>query len=88
MEKDTIIICMGSSCFARGNGKNLEIIEQYLFQKGIKDQVILKGTLCEGQCTKGPNILINGKMFNKVDPADMETILQMELRPGEAEENA
>ena len=28
--KHTITICMGSSCFARGNKRNLKIIEEYL----------------------------------------------------------
>ena len=27
--KHDIVICMGSSCFARGNKRNLKIIEEY-----------------------------------------------------------
>ena len=29
MKKKEITICLGSSCFSRGNNKNLEIIQEY-----------------------------------------------------------
>jgi NADH:ubiquinone oxidoreductase subunit E len=29
-EKINITICLGSSCFARGNNKNLEFVQEYL----------------------------------------------------------
>ncbi len=88
MGKNTIVICMGSSCLARGNGRNLEIIEQYLFRKQIKDKVIVKGTLCEEECTQGPNIIINGKIFHKVCSSDVEKILERELSIPEMKEDA
>ena len=30
MAKLNISVCMGSSCFARGNNENLEFIEKYI----------------------------------------------------------
>ena len=30
MAKLNITVCMGSSCFARGNAQNLELIENYI----------------------------------------------------------
>ena len=31
-----ITVCMGSSCFARGNDQNLEFIEKYIKENGVE----------------------------------------------------
>jgi NADH:ubiquinone oxidoreductase subunit E len=65
--KPRIRICMGSSCFRRGNRKNLEFIETYLDEHGLTAHVELVGSRCEEQCRKGPNLQINGEMFHGVN---------------------
>ena len=35
-----IVICMGSSCFARGNEVNLRIIEDFLRENGLEAEMI------------------------------------------------
>ena len=60
MAKLEITVCMGSSCFARGNDQNLEFIENYIKENGLEAQVDLSGTRCSGNCADGPNIVING----------------------------
>lgn len=52
-----ITVCMGSSCFARGNARNLETIEQYL-RDHPEGRVKLKGCHCMNECADGPNICI------------------------------
>ena len=54
--KHEIVICMGSSCFARGNRKHLLMIEQYLADHGLTESVVLTGSRCEDQCRCGCNI--------------------------------
>lgn len=73
-----ITICMGSSCFARGNEKNLEILEQFLNERGLKDEVNLKlgCSLCRGNCSIGPNIIVNKQEYNNVDSGMMYEILR------------
>ena len=39
MAKPKIVICMGSSCFARGNEKTVEACENFLAARGLKDEV-------------------------------------------------
>jgi len=64
----SITICMGSSCFSRGNGHNIEVIQNFLKSQSLPPSVELKGHLCEGQCKAGPNVTINNKMYHEVDP--------------------
>lgn len=86
MEKKTeaetlkITLCMGSSCFARGNGGNLETIEQLICTAGLNAQVELTGTRCEERCTEGPNILINGRLYKGVTPEILPDILNPMLK--------
>lgn len=71
-----IRICMGSSCFRRGNRKNLEFIEAYIDNHGCAAEVELVGSRCEEECRKGPNIQINGQMFHGVNQEMLFDILQ------------
>jgi NADH:ubiquinone oxidoreductase subunit E len=74
-----IVICMGSSCFARGNNRNLEVIREYLGAHGIEASVELQGSLCLGECQQGPNLLINGTLFSHVDPNVCLDLLRQHL---------
>lgn len=79
-EKISIAICMGSSCYARGNGKNAEIIQRWLKKEGIEAKIEFSGTLCESLCREGPNLRIAEKLYKGVDPLALEDILEHELK--------
>ncbi len=69
---------MGSSCFARGNEKNVETCERFLAERGLKDEVDLElgASLCTGNCANGPIVIVNGKMYTNVDSMVMVDILE------------
>ena len=75
----TIEICMGSSCFARGNRESLGIIESFLKTHKLLDRVELKGSLCMECCGNGPHVTINNTSYKGVRPAEMGSILEREL---------
>jgi NADH:ubiquinone oxidoreductase subunit E len=56
--KPVIEICMGSSCFSRGNSVTLEKVENYLQKLGLAEEVELKGRLCTGTCSSGPCVSV------------------------------
>jgi NADH:ubiquinone oxidoreductase subunit E len=56
----SITLCMGSSCFSRGNGKSLPRIQQAIRDRGLATRVRLKGCRCGGCCSDGPNIWVDG----------------------------
>ena len=76
---DIITVCMGSSCFSRGNSANAEMIQIFIKENGLEDRVKVTGCLCEGECKSGPNIKINGKLFTDVYPEGLEILLRHEL---------
>jgi len=74
--KSRIRICMGSSCFRRGNRKNLEFIEAYMEKNQCSADVELMGSRCEEECRRGPNIQINGQMFHEVNEEMLYDLLK------------
>lgn len=58
MEKILVELCMGSSCFARGNARTLTLLETFIAEENLSDRVELIGHLCLGACSMGPNVKI------------------------------
>jgi len=71
-----IVVCLGSSCFARGNAQNLAAIEAWLRNHGLEDKVRVTGSLCQDQCKQGPNLTVDGIHHHEVTPAKLREILQ------------
>jgi NADH:ubiquinone oxidoreductase subunit E len=68
MNNLVVELCLGSSCFARGNAKALAILESYIEEHGLASRVELAGHLCLGSCSQGPNIKIGGVLHSAVKP--------------------
>ncbi len=75
----TITVCMGSSCFSRGNAFNAETIQSLVERMGIAATTEVRGCLCEGQCKKGPNVRINETLYSNVSPESLQDMLEREL---------
>ena len=84
MKETVISVCMGSSCFARGNNRTLGIVRKYIEENKVPGvSVTIKGNMCQGQCSKGPNITIDGRLFSGVLPENVCDILRLNLPGGE-----
>ena len=70
-----VTICMGSSCFSRGNSKNLEAVRAWLAAHDREDAVILRGCRCGGLCGEGPNIWIDEVCHSGVTPEAVPGLL-------------
>jgi NADH:ubiquinone oxidoreductase subunit E len=64
----TIEICMGSSCYSRGNSKSIELVEAFIKNKKLENKLRLTGKLCLDACSDGPNIIINGTIHKDCRP--------------------
>ncbi len=74
-----IVICMGSSCFSRGNKQLLGVIQQYLKNNGLRDVVTFRGSHCFGACENGPVLMINGNKHTGVSSTEIIDILESYL---------
>ena len=68
-------LCMGSSCFARGNSGILSDLEGFISENGLEDRVELEGHLCLGKCNSGPHITIGDIVRKALEEIDAESNL-------------
>ena len=72
----TIKVCLGSSCFIRGNDKTLAFLEEYV-EKNQKDiKIELLGCRCTNLCQDGPNIFINDKKYSNRNKEELIQLLE------------
>ncbi|MGI6320230.1 MAG: (2Fe-2S) ferredoxin domain-containing protein [Bacteroidales bacterium] len=79
-QKVEIFICMGSSCFSRGNKENHRRIVQYVKSNNLESKISFRGKHCVGKCAEGPIIIVNGQEYTKVAPEDIMYILSTEFK--------
>ena len=75
MPQHKIKVCMGSSCFARGNMNNLEYIENYIKENNLDTEIDLIGAHCQNNCENGPHIFVDDKSYDEVDEEKLKEIL-------------
>lgn len=75
IEKIEITICLGSSCFSKGNGKALKMANNFLEENNLKDKVLLHREICTGNCAKGPILKVGDELLHEVNPDSVVEIL-------------
>jgi len=76
-----VVVCLGSSCFARGNSDNLATINKHVQSHGLSASVHLTGRLCQDQCKQGPNLTIGEESHHSVTAARLRELLQQPDSP-------
>ncbi|HSW64463.1 MAG TPA: (2Fe-2S) ferredoxin domain-containing protein [Dissulfurispiraceae bacterium] len=79
-KKIAISMCMGSSCYPRGNDENIGLIRHYLKVHNLETCIELKGHRCQENCHLGPNIIFNDRPYHQVNPGMFPATLR-ELLP-------
>ncbi|MBN3886238.1 MAG: (2Fe-2S) ferredoxin domain-containing protein [Nostoc sp. JL34] len=59
--KATILVCQKSDCMKRGGKGVCQALEAALSDRGLEDQVTIKGTACMKNCKAGPNLVMPDK---------------------------
>ena len=73
--KKEIVICLGSSCFARGNKATVKVINNYLKENNLENDVFYHGNHCFGKCDKGPFVKIGDTMHEEVNSENIKAML-------------
>ena len=82
-----ISVCMGTACFVRGAGKVLEKLERDLHCKAgttTEDGMYSVDALrCVGACGLAPVVIVNGKVYGRIEEKDVDDVIQDFLAGGE-----
>ncbi len=75
-----VIICLGSSCFSRGNRDVLDLIRKFLTDNHLESCVEFRGDLCSHHCSSGPIVEIDGQIYENVNQENIFDILNEVFR--------
>lgn len=76
-----ICLCMGSSCYTRGNSEIIDTINVFLKERKLENRVDFRGHLCQGHCSQGPNLCIGKTKYHEVNLSNINTILEDAFSP-------
>ena len=75
-----INVCLGTACFVKGANAVLEEFEKQLGIKSGETTSDLKFTIeclrCVGACGLAPVVVVDGKVYSRVTPDDVEGIIE------------
>lgn len=69
-------VCLGSSCYIRGNDKTLAFLQEYIEKNKKEIQIELVGCRCANLCQNGPNIFIDDKKYSHPTQDELVRILE------------
>lgn len=72
----TIKVCLGSSCYVRGNDKMLAFLEDYTRKHNKEVTIELFGCRCTNACQDGPTIFVNDKKYSHLTQDELLRILE------------
>jgi NADH:ubiquinone oxidoreductase subunit E len=75
MKKKEVVICLGSSCFARGNKQLVKIVNDYLRDRNLLNEVRFHGERCFGQCAAGPSMKLDEIIKENLDEESIIAIM-------------
>lgn len=80
----TILVCQKSSCMKRGGTKLCQALAASISERGLEDQVTIKGTGCMKQCKAGPNLIMPDKTrYTKIQSQQVSTLMDKHFGPKE-----
>ncbi len=75
--KASILVCQKSDCMKRGGRAVCQAIEESLCDRGLENQVTIKGTGCMKNCKAGPNIVMPNKTrYCQIDAQDIPALME------------
>lgn len=75
--KASILVCQKSDCMKRGGKQLCQAMQEALSDRGLTDEVNIKGTGCLKHCKAGPNIVMmpDKTRYSKVDANQISDLI-------------
>ena len=78
----TVQICVGSSCYLRGAPKIIDKLQELVAGCGLSNRLILKGSFCLEQCTKGGvTLFIGDDLLTGIRYEDIPELFESKILP-------
>lgn len=77
----TIQVCIGSACHLKGSYNVINMLQNYIKENKLENQIAVKAAFCLGECTKAVSVRVNDGPVQSLDEAGVESFLNS-LRAG------
>ncbi len=75
--KANVLVCQKSDCLKRGGKAICQALEAVLGDRGLEEQVAIKGTGCMKKCSSGPNLVMPDKTrYSRVKATQIPGLIQ------------
>ncbi len=76
--KASILVCQKSSCMKRGGKAVCQAMDAALCDRGLEDQVAIKGVGCLKQCSSGPNLVVmpDKTRYSRIKPGQIPALIE------------
>ncbi|MCK5078194.1 MAG: NAD(P)H-dependent oxidoreductase subunit E, partial [Calditrichia bacterium] len=83
--KGMVMVCTGTACVSAGGFSVKDKMEEVVKAKGLDKDFLVVGTGCNGFCAMGPIAVIQpeGTFYQKIQPEDIEELVETHLVKGE-----
>ena len=76
-----LLVCVGSACHLRGAHQVLEECTHLIREFDLETTLQLRAGFCQGKCTDGVNLLIDGESIGGVFPGKVHEIFRSVILP-------
>ncbi len=60
-------VCVGSSCHLRGAPEIVELLQKYIADAHLEDDIILTGSFCTGRCNRvGVTVTVGDQVYTGI----------------------
>lgn len=64
-----IEVCVGSSCYIKGAPEIVEMMQKYIADAQLEDEIVLSGSFCSGRCNReGVTITVGDDAYTGITP--------------------
>jgi NADH:ubiquinone oxidoreductase subunit E len=74
----SLVLCMGSACFARGNDVMLKRVQEFILENTFEG-LDVRAELCCEHCTGGPNMILDGEPIHPTHPDQLIELIQQSV---------
>ncbi|MDM9380957.1 (2Fe-2S) ferredoxin domain-containing protein [Chlorogloeopsis sp. ULAP01] len=86
--KATILVCQKSDCVKRGADGVCQALQGALRDRGLADQVTIKGTGCMKNCKAGPNVVMPDKTrYSRIQAAQVPALMEKHFTDSSVSQN-
>ncbi len=75
-------VCVGSSCHIKGSSEIVGLLEKYIAENKLEDEIVLSGSFCMGKCNRvGVTVSVDDEIFTGITTENFRELWNGKIMP-------